>query len=199
MLRRAPIAANVLVWLAVVTAPAAAAAPVDAPQIHGTLTGASTWLPSSQQISGCDPVVPLTNVVVRGSYAATSIGNGTYAGSILPVSPVVCPSDQTPGGPFGPGLPFAVRGAIAFSSPRGSFVATIGPDSTGVAIGEVHGNDYAFDLRLTLTSGTRRYARATGSFILSYSTIVDLAAGCPCMPRDAGVIAGTLVPGQASA
>ena len=73
------------------------------------------------------------------------------------------------------------------------------PKLFSMLVGEVHGNDYAFDLRLTLTSGTRRYARATGSFTLSYSTIVDLAAGCPCAPRDAGTLAGTLVPGQAPA
>jgi hypothetical protein len=138
-------------------------------------------------------------MILNGSYTATSMGSGTYAGSIAPTAPIVCPSDQTPGGPFGPGPPFAVAGSITFTSTRGTFVATIGPDSTGVAIGEVHGNDYAFDLRLTLTSGTRRYARATGSFTLSYSTIVDLAAGCPCTPRDAGILAGTLVSPQAPA
>src|SRR5437588_570003 len=46
--------------------------------------------------------------------------------------------------------------------------------------------------RLTVTSGTRRYSKATGSLTLAYSTIVDLASGCPCTPNDAGVLTGTI-------
>ena len=194
--RRASATAVAAACLALVAAPAVAA-PNGTLDVQGTLQGASTWQPLTQHISGCDPAAPLTGMLVQGTYSATSIGTGTYTGSIVPTAPIVCPSDQTPGGPFGPGPPFAVAGSITFSGHRGSFVATIGTDSSGVAIGEVHGNDYAFDLRLTVTSGTRRYSKATGSLTLAYSTIVDLAAGCPCTPNDAGVLTGTIMHVQA--
>src|SRR6266550_4535682 len=102
--------------------------------VNGKLLGTSTWAPVQQYVTGCDTANPLTAVSIQGKYSAAGLGSGTYAGTILPTSAIVCPSIDTPGGPFGPGPPFTVGGSIVFTAPGGTFAAQIAPGSVGDAV-----------------------------------------------------------------
>lgn len=167
--------------------------------IDGTLLGTSSWAPAQQYVTGCDSLNPLTEVSIQGTYSATGLGNGTYAGTIVPTSPIVCPSIDTPGGPFGPGPPFTVEGSVVFTGPSGSFTAQIAPGSVGSAVVLVHSNSYEYELQLVVTEGTRRFARSGGMFTLSYGTTVDLRTGCGCVADGFGLLSGRLVHGPLAA
>jgi hypothetical protein len=161
--------------------------------IDGTLLGTSSWTPAQQYITGCDPLNPLTEVSIQGTYSASGLGNGTYEGTIVPTSEIVCPSIDTPGGPFGPGPPFTVGGSIVFTAPSGSFTAEIAPDSVGDAVVLVHSNSYEFELQLVVTEGTKRFANLSGTFTLSYGTTSDLLNGCGCIADGYGLLSGLFV------
>jgi hypothetical protein len=162
--------------------------------VNGTLIGTSTWAPTQQYVTGCDTANPLTAVSIEGTYSASGLGSGTYAGTIVPTSAIVCPSIDTPGGPFGPGPPFTVDGSIVFTAPGGTFTAQIAPDSVGSAVVLVHSNSYEYELQLVVTEGTRRFANSTGAFTLSYGTTADLLNGCGCIADGFGLLSGRLVP-----
>ena len=168
-------------------------------KVDGTLLGTSSWAPEQQYVTGCDSVNPLTEISIQGTYSATGLGHGTYAGTIVPTSPIVCPSIDTPGGPFGPGPPFTVEGTVVFTGPSGSFTAQIGPDSVGDAVVLVHSNSYEYELQLVVTEGTRRFSRMVGTFTLSYGTTVDLRTGCVCLGDGFGLLSGQLVPAPLAA
>jgi hypothetical protein len=161
--------------------------------IDGTLLGTSSWAPAEQYVTGCDSVHPLTEVSIQGTYSATGLGNGTYAGTIVPTSEIVCPSIDTPGGPFGPGPPFTVDGSIVFTAPSGTFTAQIAPGSVGDAVVLVHSNSYEYELQLVVTEGTKRFARLSGTFTLSYGTTSDLQTGCGCIADGFGLLSGLFV------
>jgi hypothetical protein len=162
--------------------------------VNGKLIGTSTWAPTQQYVTGCDEANPLTSVSVQGKYSASGLGSGTYAGTIVATSPIVCPSIDTPGGPFGPGPPFPVEGSIVFTSRGGTLTAQIAPGSVGSAVVLVHSNSYEYELQLVVTEGTRRFANLIGTFTLSYGTTVDLLNGCGCIADGFGLLSGRLVP-----
>jgi hypothetical protein len=162
--------------------------------VNGKLIGTSTWAPTQQYVTGCDGANPLTSVSVQGKYSASGLGSGTYVGTIVPTSPIVCPSIDTPGGPFGPGPPFTVEGSIVFTGRGGTLTAQIAPDSVGSAVVLVHSNSYEYELQLVVTEGTRRFANLTGTFTLSYGTTADLLNGCGCIADGFGLLSGRLVP-----
>jgi hypothetical protein len=176
------------------TVGAASAFGASRQKIDGKLLGTSTWSPAQQYVTGCDSANPLTGVSIQGTYSATGIGRGTYAGTILPTSPIVCPSIDTPGGPFGPGPPFTVEGSIVFTAMGGTFTARIAPGSVGDAVVLVHSNSYEYELQLVVTEGTRRFANLVGTFTLSYGTTVDLLTGCGCVADGFGLLSGRLEP-----
>ena len=167
---------------------AASGKPVD-----GTLLGTSAWTPTQQYVTGCDTAHPLTAVSIQGTYSASTLGTGTYAGTIVPTAPIVCPSIDTPGGPFGPGPPFTVLGSIVFTAPGGTFTAQIAPDSVGSAVVLVHSNSYEFELQLVVAEGTKRFARLSGTFSLSYGTTSSLLTACTCTADGYGVLTGLFV------
>jgi hypothetical protein len=162
--------------------------------VNGTLIGTSTWAPTQQYVTGCDEANPLTVVSVQGTYSASGLGSGTYEGTIVPTSPVVCPSIDTPGGPFGPGPPFTVEGSIVFTAPGGTFTAQIASGSVGSAVVLVHSNSYEYELQLVVTEGTRRFGNVMGTLELSYGTTADLLTGCGCIADGFGLLSGELVP-----
>jgi len=183
-----------IVGVVVLVMPATAAAvPItDAkvfagPAVAGTLQGASQWSPAAQSCG----VEPVSAVAVQGTFDASFIGRGTYSGQILRTSSGACPLG------FEGGPAFSVGGTLTFSGPGGTFVAAIGPDSTGAASESPHASEYDFHLLLTVTSGTHRYAKAGGSLTLNYETDVDFASSCPC-PSDHGTLTGLVAPGASS-
>ena len=161
--------------------------------VDGTLLGTSSWTPTAQYVTGCDPAHPLTAVTIQGTYSASALGNGTYTGTIVPTSPIVCPSIETPGGPFGPGPPFAVAGSILFTAPGGTFTAQIAPGSVGDAVVLVHSNSYEYELQLVVTEGTRRFAKLSGTFTLTYGTTSNLLAACACSADGFGLLSGLFI------
>src|SRR5919204_2736219 len=171
-------AVAVVVFLVPATAPAA---PIlesvlfAGPAISGTLQGASEWSPAVQDC-GLDPA---SAWAVQGTFDASFIGRGTYSGEILRTSSGSCPTG------FDSGPPFAVGGTLTFSGPGGTFAATIADGSTGSAFEGPHNTDYDFQLLLTITGGTHRYAKAGGNLTLTYNTSADFASSCPC-PSDHG-------------
>ena len=190
--RRLALAAVAFAALALpATAPATAitdAAPAGPPGVAGTLQGTSQWSP---EVASCG-VEPVSAVTVQGTFDASFIGRGTYSGQISRTSAGECPFS------FEGGPPFSVGGTITFTGPGGSFVATIADGSTGAAVESPHASEYDFNLVLTITSGTRRYARAGGSLALSYETDADFASPCPC-PSDHGTLSGAVAVGAGSA
>jgi hypothetical protein len=167
---------------------AAPSKPVD-----GTLIGTSSWTPTTQYVTGCDAANPLTAVSIEGTYSATTLGSGTYSGTIVPTAPIVCPSIDTPGGPFGPGPPFTVEGTIVFTGPSGSVTAEIAPGSLGSAVVLVHSNSYEYELQLVVVEGTKKFARLSGTFTLTYGTTSNLLAACVCSADGYGLLSGLFV------
>lgn len=167
---------------------AASSKPVD-----GTLVGSSTWTPTTQYVTGCDSANPLTAVSIEGTYSATTLGSGTYSGTIVPTASIVCPSIDTPGGPFGPGPPFTVEGTIVFTGPSGSVTAEIAPGSVGSAVVLVHSNSYEYELQLVVVEGTKKFARLSGTFTLSYGTSSNLLDACACSADGYGLLSGLFV------
>ncbi len=161
--------------------------------VDGEMLGTSSWAPAQQYITGCDSANPLTEVSIQGTYSASGLGHDTYEGTIDPTSEIVCPSIDTPGGPFGPGPPFTVEGAILFTGPSGTFTAQIAPGSVGSAVVLVHSNSYEYELQLVVVEGTKRFARLTGTFTLSYGTTSDLLTGCGCIADGYGLLSGLFV------
>lgn len=175
------------------TVGAASASGASRQTVDGELLGTSSWEPAQQYVTGCDSANPLTAVSIQGTYSANGLGHGTYAGTIAPTSPIVCPSIDTPGGPFGPGPPFTVDGSIVFTGPSGTFTAQIAPGSVGSAVVLVHSNSYEYELQLVVADGTKRFARLSGSFTLSYGTTADLLNGCGCIADGYGLLSGLFV------
>lgn len=186
-------AALVLFAALALCAGAASAVGASRQTVDGEMLGTSSWTPAQQYITGCDSTNPLTEVSIQGTYSASGLGNGTYEGAIVPTSEIVCPSIDTPGGPFGPGPPFTVDGSIVFTGPSGSFTAQIAPGSVGSAVVLVHSNSYEFELQLVVVEGTKRFARVTGTFTLSYGTTSDLLTGCGCIADGYGLLSGLFV------
>jgi hypothetical protein len=191
--RRCALAAIALATLlapaTVAAAPLTDATRLGGPTIAGTLQGASEWSPA---VAHCD-VAPISSADVAGTFDASFIGRGDYSGSIVRTSAGTCPLG------FGSGSEFAVEGTLTFSGPGGSFVATIGPGSTGSASESPHAAAYDFHLVLTITSGIHRYAGAGGSLTLDYSTSANFTFDCPCAPADAGTLTGSVAHGADSA
>jgi hypothetical protein len=154
------------------------------PAVGGTLQGGSEWAPAVQH---CD-VTPVSSLAVHGTFNASFIGRGTYSGTITRTSEGSCPFS------FGPGPAFPVGGTLTFRGPGGSFVTTIDSGSTGAASETPHTAGYDFNLLLSVSNGTQRYARAGGTFTLSYSTTVNFSSGCPCSAADSGTLTGSVSP-----
>jgi hypothetical protein len=184
-LRRVGLAAVAVAVLVVpATAPAAPileTATLARPSLDGTLQGSSTWSPAVQNC-GVDPA---SGFAAQGTFNASFIGRGTYSAQISRTSSGSCPSG------FDSGPPFSVGGTVTFNGPGGSFVATIGSGSTGSANESPHATEYDFHLLLSITGGTRRYGKASGSMTLDYSTVADFASPCPC-PADHGSLTGAI-------
>ena len=172
---------------------AAGAFAASSKPVEGTMLGTSSWTPAVQYVTGCDVAQPLTAVSIEGTYSASTLGKGTYAGTILPSSPIVCPSIDTPGGPFGPGPPFTVEGTIVFTGTSGTVTAQIAPGSVGSAVVLVHSNSYEFELQLVVTQGTKRFARLSGTFTLSYGTTSSLLTACACSADGYGLLSGLFI------
>jgi hypothetical protein len=184
-----------LACVAVLALTVGAAGALGAPgkPIDGTLLGTSSWTPAVQYATGCDPAHPLTAVSIQGNYSATSLGSGTYSGTIVPTAPIVCPSIETPGGPFGPGPPFTVTGSIVFTAPGGTFTAQIAPGSVGDAVVLVHSNSYEYELQLVVAEGTKKFAKLSGTFTLTYGTTSSLLTACACSADGYGLLSGLFV------
>jgi hypothetical protein len=177
----------VVVFLVPATAPAAPileTARPSGPTIGGTLQGSSQWSPA---VESCG-LEPASSFAVQGTFDASVIGRGTYSGQINRTSSGACPSG------FEGGPAFSVGGTLTFSGPGGSFTATIADGSTGASFESPHASEYDFDLVLTITGGTHRYAKAAGNLTLSYDTIVDFASFNPS-PSDHGTLSGAMLHG----
>jgi hypothetical protein len=180
--------AALVVTTGVAATPMTEAAPTAGPTVAGTPQGASQWSPVVESCSS----EPASAFTISGTFDASFIGRGTYSGQISRTSAGECPFS------FEGGPPFAVGGTVTFTGPGGSFVATIAEGSTGAASESPHATEYDFDLLLTITSGTRRYARVGGDLTLSYETDVDFASPCAC-PSDHGTLGGSVALGAGSA
>ncbi|HYZ76652.1 MAG TPA: hypothetical protein VE596_04695 [Gaiellaceae bacterium] len=183
-------AVAVVVFLMPATAPAAPileSVTAAGPAVSGTLQGASDWSPAVQNCG----LEPASSFAVEGTFDASFIGRGTYSGQILRTSSGACPSG------FDSGPAFSVGGALTFSGPGGSFVATIADGSTGSAFESPHTTDYDFQLLLTITGGTHRYAKVGGNLTLTYNTSANFVSPCPC-PSDHGTLSGSVVLGAGS-
>jgi hypothetical protein len=183
-------AVAVVVFLVPATAPAAPILESVAsagPAVSGTLQGSSDWSPAVQNCG----LEPASAFAVEGTFNASFIGRGTYSGQILRTSSGSCPS----GFDSGPG--FSVGGTLTFSGPGGSFVTTIASGSTGAAFESPHTTDYDFQLLLTITGGTHRYAKVGGNLTLTYNTSANFASSCPC-PSDHGTLSGSVTLGAGS-
>jgi hypothetical protein len=183
-------AVAVVVFLVPATAPAAPileSLRLAGPAISGTLQGASEWSPAVQDCG----LEPASAFDVQGTFDASFIGRGTYSGQIVRTSSGSCPSG------FDSGPPFSVGGSLTFSGPGGSFEATIANGSTGAAFESPHTADYDFQLQLTITSGTHRYAKVSGNLTLTYNTSANFASPCPC-PSDHGTLSGSVALGAGS-
>jgi hypothetical protein len=179
-----------VVLLVPATAPAAPfleSATSSSQAIGGTLQGTSQWSPAVQSCG----VEPASSFAVQGTFSASWIGRGSYSGQITRTSGGSCPSG------FEGGPPFSVGGTLTFNGPGGSFVATIAGGSTGASFESPHASEYDFHLLLTITSGTRRFAKAAGDLTLSYVTTVDFASSCAC-PADNGELSGSILHGADS-
>lgn len=180
----------VVIFLVPATAPASPileTGTLSGQAIGGTLQGASQWSPAVQECG----LEPASSFAVQGTFSASWIGRGTYSGQILRTSGGACPSG------FEGGPPFSVGGALTFNGPGGSFVATIADGSTGASFESPHASEYDFHLLLTITSGTRRFAKVDGNLTLDYDTIADFASSCPC-PSDHGTLSGSVLHGADS-
>jgi hypothetical protein len=181
----------VVVLLVPATAPAVPfleSATSSSQAIDGTLQGASQWSPAVQSCG----VEPASSFAAQGTFSASWIGRGTYSGEISRTSSGSCPSG------FEGGPPFSVGGTLTFNGPGGSFVATIADGSTGASFESPHASEYDFHLLLTITSGTRRYAKIGGNLTLDYATTVDFASSCAC-PADNGELSGSILHGADAA
>jgi hypothetical protein len=143
-------------------------------------------------VGHCD-TAPIASAEIAGTFDASLIGRGAYSGSIVRTSAGACPPT------FGSGSPFTVGGTLTFSGPGGTFIATIGPGSTGAASESPHAAAYDFHLVLTISNGLHRYAQAAGGFTLDYSTNANFTFGCPCTPADTGAISGSIAHGGSAA
>jgi hypothetical protein len=139
-----------LAILGAVAAPATAFAAHEH-QVSGTMLGTGT--------TGVATFCTAGTISTSGSFDATFIGSGTYAGAVTTSSclfpPFCCgvPSD-----------PYPVDGTFTFSGRGGSFTAS--GSGTGVTFATAHTDDYVFDLDVAIEGGTERYRHATGSLSL---------------------------------
>jgi hypothetical protein len=160
------------------------------PAIDATLVGTATWAPAYTML-GCDSD-PATTFQIAGTYSGNGFGTGSYSGTIARTSTGLCPSVDTPGGPFGPGPDFSVAGTLTFVGNRGSFVAVLGADSVAHAATTPHTTGYSFVLSLTIREGTRGFGQKTGTFTLIYGSEIIFDTDCPCLPQDFGTLSGSL-------
>jgi hypothetical protein len=113
-------------------------------------------------------------------------GVGTYSGT-LEAGPYF--TTETCGPQCAP-----VTGTIDFVTRRGNLTATVAPEGLVTVVSIGSGTTYDFTLPLQILSGTRAYARASGSLSLSYSSHLPTnQPGCSVCPiEDAGTLTGMI-------
>jgi hypothetical protein len=57
----------------------------------------------------------------------------------------------------------------------------------------VHSNSYEFELQLVVAEGTKKFARLSGTFTLTYGTTSNLLDGCACGADGYGLLSGLFV------
>lgn len=125
------------------------------------------------------------SVSVAGSFDATFIGRGTYTGTITTTGCL-----PVPGCCFFTSDPYPVAGTFVFTGPGGTFTAS-GTGTGRSSASSAHIDNYGFDLRASIVSGTGRYHRAAGSLTLHVGLATIPFSSSPTGSAN-GTIAGSI-------